>query len=90
MNELRELQRRLARLPCRKRNRCVNSSDPHSLGTELKLRLAMRAPVYREVSRASNAVHVQSLRPMFRHVPIYDINSEQDHELLCEVKVKTI
>lgn len=86
--EVQDLRKRLSRLPCRNRDVCVNSNNPHTLGTELKIRLAMHSPVLREISKNTNAVEVQSTRPKYRHVPIYNIDSEQDPELLCDIKVK--
>lgn len=88
--EVRDLQKRLSRLPCRNRDVCVNSNNPHILGTELKIRLAMHSPVLREITENTNAVQVQSTRPKYRHVPIYNIDSEQDPELLCDIKVKML
>lgn len=90
--EVRDLQKRLSRLPCRNRDVCVNSNNPHILGTELKIRLAIHSPVLREITKntSTNAVQVQSTRPKYRHVPIYNIDSEQDPELLCDIKVKML
>lgn len=88
--EVRDLRKRLSRLPCRNRNVCVNSDNPHTLGTELKIRLAMHSPVLREISKNRNVVQVQSTCPKYRHVPIYDIDSEQDPELLCDIKVRVL
>lgn len=88
--EVRDLRKRLSILPCRNRNVCVNSDNPHTLGTELKIRLAMHSPVLREISKNRNVVQVQSTWPKYRHVPIYDIDSEQDPELLCDIKVRVL
>lgn len=87
-NEVKDLKERLCALPCRNRKMCLQSNDPHVLGMELKIRLAMHSPVLQEISLGSDGVRVQSLGPSHRHVPVYDINAEQDPELICEVKVK--
>ncbi|KAI0226314.1 hypothetical protein LSAT2_023073 [Lamellibrachia satsuma] len=83
---IQSVTRRIKDLPLN--NRPVPETvDIDILGTELKIRLASRAPILRTIMDSLGSCHVTSTRRHARHVPIYEIDQFDDAHLICTMRM---